>query len=211
MAQRILCFGDSNTYGTPPMEARGPGQRFGRDVRWPCVMAEALGDVELVEEGLPGRTTQHDDPLMGAFMNAQPALRMALRGHAPLDRMVLMLGTNDFKARFAPTAEKIAAGIAGLLDIAASAEEAPRSPDMQITLVAPPAPIEAGLFRAEFAGAGAQGAGLAPALRALAEVRGIGFFDAGSVISVSPVDGIHIAAEDHVALGRALAAHLSAG
>ena len=208
MAQRILCFGDSNTYGTPPMEARGKNRRFGADVRWPQVMAAALGGVELVEEGLPGRTTQHDDPVMGAFMNARPALRMALRSHAPLDRMVLMLGTNDFKARFEPSAEKIAAGIAGLLDIAVSEEEAQRHPGMQITLMAPPAPIEAGPFAAEFAGAAAVAPGLAPALRALAEVRGLDFFDAGAVISVSRVDGIHIEAEDHVALGTALAAHL---
>ncbi|WP_252946858.1 GDSL-type esterase/lipase family protein [Oceanicola sp. 502str15] len=208
MAQRILCFGDSNTFGTPPMAVRGGYDRFGPEVRWPRVMAAALGDVELIEEGLPGRTTQHDDPVMGAFMNARPALRMALRSHAPLDRMVLMLGTNDCKARFAPSAEKIAAGLAGLLDIAASAEEAPRSPGMKITLVAPPPPVEAGLFTAEFAGAAALGPALAPAVRALAAVRGIDFFDAGAVISVSAVDGIHFAPEDHVALGRAMAAHL---
>lgn len=209
MAQRILCFGDSNTYGTPPMQARGRNERFGAELRWPRVMAAALGDVELVEEGLPGRTTQHDDPVMGAFMNAQPALRVALRSHAPLDRLVLMLGTNDFKARFRPTAEKIAAGIAGLLDIAGCDEEAGRHPGLKLTLVAPPPPIEAGPFAAEFAGAEAIGPALAPALRALAAARGLDFFDAGGVIAVSRVDGIHIAAEDHVALGRALAAHLS--
>ena len=208
MAQRILCFGDSNTHGTPPMAVRGTAERFGAQVRWPRVMATAMGGVELVEEGLPGRTTRHDDPVMGDFMNARPALRMALRSHAPLDRLVMMLGTNDAKARFQPSAEKIAAGLAGLLDIATSEEEAGRHPGMKITLVAPPAPIEAGPFAAEFAGVGAIAPALAPALRALAEVRGLDFFDAGSVIAVSPVDGIHIAAEDHVALGRALAAHL---
>ena len=90
-------------------------------------MAASLGEVGLVEEGLPGRTTQHDDPVMGAFMNARPALRIALRSHAPLDRMVQMLGTNDCKARFQPSAERIAAGIAGLLDIAVSEEEAATS------------------------------------------------------------------------------------
>ncbi|WP_342344710.1 GDSL-type esterase/lipase family protein [Vannielia litorea] len=209
MAQRILCFGDSNTHGTPPIEARGVHARFGPEVRWPCVMAASLGEVGLVEEGLPGRTTQHDDPVMGAFMNARPALRIALRSHAPLDRMVLMLGTNDCKARFQPSAERIAAGIAGLLDIAVSEEEAMRHPGLRVTLVAPPSPTEAGAFAAEFAGADEVGPKLAPALRALAEMRGLDFFDAGAVISVSRVDGIHIEAEDHIALGKALAVHLS--
>ncbi|QDC11451.1 lipolytic enzyme, G-D-S-L [Oceanicola sp. D3] len=190
------------------MEAHGGHARFGPDTRWPRVMAEAMGGVELIEEGLPGRTTCHDDPVMGAFMNAEPALRIALRSHAPLDRLLIMLGTNDLKARFAPSARKIAAGLAGLLDIAASALEAPRSPGLKITLIAPPAPIEAGLFAAEFAGAARIRPELAPALRTLAASRGLDFFDAGSQISVSPVDGIHIAASDHIALGRALAAHL---
>ena len=209
MAQRILCFGDSNTHGTAPLTAPGLADRFGEAVRWPCVMAAAMGDVALVEEGLPGRTTQHDDPVMGAFMNARPGLRMALRSHAPLDRLVIMLGTNDCKARFEPSPGRIAAGLAGLLDIVASAEEAPRSPGMRVTLVAPPAPKERGAFAAEFAGAEQVGAGLAGAIRMLARARGLDFFDAGGVIAVSEVDGIHFEAEAHVALGEALATHLS--
>ena len=57
----------------------------------------------MVEEGLPGRTAQYDDPVMGAIMNGRPALRMALQSHGPIDVMTLMLGTNDVKTRFAST------------------------------------------------------------------------------------------------------------
>ena len=35
--------------------------------------------------------------------------------------------------------------------------------------------------------------------------RGAAFLDAGKVIEVSPVDGIHFEPEAHVALGRAIA------
>ena len=45
----ILCFGDSNTHGTPPMRTVGEYARFGADVRWPSRMARALGG-EVVEE-----------------------------------------------------------------------------------------------------------------------------------------------------------------
>jgi hypothetical protein len=39
----------------------------------------------------------------------------------------------------------------------------------------------------------------------MTERMGVGFFDAGAVIKVSPVDGIHYEAADQVALGLALA------
>jgi lysophospholipase L1-like esterase len=36
-------------------------------------------------------------------------------------------------------------------------------------------------------------------------MRGVAFFDAGSVATVSPLDGVHLDAEAHRALGTALA------
>ena len=64
----VLCFGDSNTHGTPPMETETEYRRFGADIRWPTRMARALG-WDLVEEGLPGRTAQWGDAVMGPHMN----------------------------------------------------------------------------------------------------------------------------------------------
>ncbi|MEZ5476212.1 MAG: hypothetical protein R3E95_01535 [Thiolinea sp.] len=59
---RILCFGDSNTWGYEP----ATGERYDRDTRWPTVMATALGaGYEVVEEGMNGRTTVWDDPVQG--------------------------------------------------------------------------------------------------------------------------------------------------
>jgi hypothetical protein len=39
----------------------------------------------------------------------------------------------------------------------------------------------------------------------MAERYGLHFFDAGSVITSSPVDGIHFDAESHAVLGAAIA------
>ena len=38
----IVCFGDSNTHGSPPWTGE-PRPRYGPDVRWPGVLAAALG------------------------------------------------------------------------------------------------------------------------------------------------------------------------
>ena len=73
----IVCFGDSNTYGTPGMPDPDFWGRYGPDERWPGVMRQALGPaITVIEEGLPGRTTVHDDPIEGADKNGLKALPM---------------------------------------------------------------------------------------------------------------------------------------
>ncbi len=42
----VLCYGDSNTHGTPPMAGPDEVRRFGPGVRWPSVMAAELGPVD---------------------------------------------------------------------------------------------------------------------------------------------------------------------
>lgn len=82
----ILCYGDSNTWGCPPVR---PGQdvaRYGPDVRWGSVLRAALGPgYWVVEEGLGGRTTVWDDPIEGEHKNGKRYLLPCLESHAPID------------------------------------------------------------------------------------------------------------------------------
>ena len=207
----LMCFGDSNTHGTPPITQRGVYARYDAATRWPTRAVAQLGpDWALVEEGLPGRTTCFDDPMMGDHMNAVIGLRIALNSHGPLDYMTMMLGTNDVKARFGASAERIVAGIAGLVDMALAPEMAARHPGLRILLIAPPPVQELGLLTGEFIGAAAKGQALAPLLQAYAATRGLGFLDAGRVLQTSPIDGIHFAPEGHAALAIAAAQALKA-
>ena len=59
MSKTILAFGDSNTFGTPPMLDRDSNNsRYEEDIRWPMVMQKYLDPYwQVIEEGLPGRTT----------------------------------------------------------------------------------------------------------------------------------------------------------
>ena len=207
----LLAFGDSNTHGTPPIRVRGVHRRFGADVRWPTRAVAALGPGwTLAEEGLPGRTAQWDDPVMGAHMNGQTGLRIALQSHGPLDAMTLMLGTNDVKARFGATPERIMGGIASLLDIALGLEMQARHPGLRVLLICPPPVQETGVLAGEFWGGAEKSRALAPLLAALAAARGQAFLDAGQVIATSPVDGVHFEPEAHAALATAVAARLAA-
>ncbi|ESW61517.1 MAG: hydrolase [Rhodobacter sp. CACIA14H1] len=207
----LLTFGDSNTHGTPPIVDRNEYHRFGPGVRWPTVAQAALGpEWELAEEGLPGRTAQYDDPVMGAHMNGRVGLRIALQTHGPIDVMTLMLGTNDVKTRFASTPPEVVAGVAGLLDVAMSQEYQDRHGGFRILLICPPPVVEVGPIATEFWGGAARSQALPPLYEALARSRGVGFLDAGKVISVSPVDGVHYDEAAHATLGKAVAGAVKA-
>lgn len=207
MNRTLMCFGDSNTHGSPPLATRpAPYDRYGPEIRWPGVAASELGpDWTVIEEGLPGRTAQFDDPVMGAHMNGQIGLRIALNSHGPLDILAIMLGTNDVKPRFAHSPQAVVAGITGLVDIAQSVEVQDRHGGLDILLICPPPVEETGTLAGEFFGGARLSRALPPLYKALAEARGCGFLDAGQHIEVSPVDGVHFSPEAQQTFGRVIA------
>ncbi len=202
----ILCFGDSNTHGTMPMASFSDRDRYARSERWPGVMASALGpDVHVVEEGLPGRTTVHADPLEGAHMNGLAMLPAVLRSHQPIDAVIVMLGTNDLKARFSVTPFDIALGAANIVDLICASASGPAGRPPGVLLISPPPIIETGILAAMFEGGEAKSHRLAAAYRKVACDRGIAFLDAGEHIRSAPEEGIHLEAESHTRLGRVIA------
>jgi len=69
----------------------------------------------------------------------------------------------------------------------------------------PPFGTPQGASAPKFQGAAEKSAGLAEALAIVARERGCAFADAGEFVASSAIDGVHLDAEQHVALGRALA------
>ncbi len=201
----VLCYGDSNTWGSDPET----GERFGFEVRWPGVLARELGDgFRVIEEGLPGRTTVRDDPIEGAHKNGRSYLRACLESHRPVDLVTVMLGTNDLKERFAASASDIAQGASSLADEILRSGCGPGGGAPMVLLVAPP-PVGRLTDMAEmFEGAGEKSGRFAGHYRRFAERYGCAFLDAGEVIVSSDVDGIHLEADEHRKLGEAVAARV---
>ena len=201
----ILCYGDSNTWGAVPMASWDDARRYAPAERWTGVMQAELGaGYHVIAEGLPGRTTAIEDPVEGAHLSGLAHFRPCLESHRPLDLVVLMLGTNDFKRRLGLEAEDVAIGVRRLFEelhvLDRFGDERP-----PVLLICPP-PIEvAGIFVTMYAGADAKSRALAPLLRSLTVDHGAHFLDAGAIIASSPVDGIHLDAAAHVALGKAAA------
>ncbi|WP_181701487.1 SGNH/GDSL hydrolase family protein [Chthonobacter albigriseus] len=203
----VVCFGDSNTHGSAPVPLSPDSvhNRYGPAVRWPGVMAAILGPgFRVIEEGLPGRTTVHADPIEGAHMNGRLALPMVLGTHAPIDILVIMLGTNDLKARFAVTAQDIADSLERLIREARTWTEGRGKPVPKILLVAP-TPIMDIPDGNMFSGGVEKSAGFSVAIRDTAERAGVAFLDAGDHVRTRLLDGVHLDADQHAALGRAMA------
>lgn len=198
---RVLIYGDSNSFGTGPSPSLGSDVVHRAGVRWGDVMAQRLGpDWDVVVEGLPGRTTVHDDPIEGAYRNGLTVLPAILHSHRPIDVLAICLGTNDQKLRFGLGALDVALGLARLTREARASGTVER-----VLVIAPPPLKERGDFAEMFAGAEARGQGLAAHAARLAADEGAAFLDAGSVIAVDETDGIHWSAEAHAALGEHVA------
>lgn len=109
--KRVLCFGDSNTYGFIP----GGSGRYSEDVRWTGRLQKKLASEAIViEEGLCGRTAVFQDELRPARRGVE-MLPVLLESHAPLDLVIVMLGTNDCKTVYGASAEVIGKGVDKLI------------------------------------------------------------------------------------------------
>lgn len=202
--RRVLCYGDSNTWGYEP----ATGERFPEEVRWVGVLQKGLGEgFRVIEEALNGRTTVHDDPIE-EHRNGRTHLRPCLESHAPLDLVVIALGVNDLKARFGLSASDVADGVGTLASIAKTSGAGPGGGAPEMLLVVPP-PVGKLTDAAQmFLGAEEKSRRFSEQYRRVARQRGCGLLDAGEVIVPSDADGIHLEAEEHRKLGEAVGARV---
>ena len=205
MKKHIVCFGDSNTHGycADPSDCADGGNRFNENERWTCLLQRSLGEEYLVlEEGLGGRTTVFVDALHES-MDGVGVAYPVLMTHEPVDLLVIMLGTNDTKERFAANAAAIAVGMERLIQKCQSTPcWGAKGPN--ILVVCPP-PLGAG-FHDEVMGKGCveKSVALPPYMNAVAERNGCAYFDAKDC-EMNPVDFTHLTRKGHAQLAEALA------
>ena len=195
MSERVvLCYGDSNTYGWIP----AAGGRFPRDVRWPGVLAAELGDGwHVVEEGLGGRTTVFDDPILPG-RNGRTYLEPCLLSHDPLDVVVIALGTNDLKVRMAASAADIARGVALLAELALTF-----TPNVLVLGVPQLGRLDD--RDDEIAGAHERAERMRPHLRSWAAQLGVELLELHELVTATDEDGFHLDAASHRTIGEAVA------
>ena len=200
---RILCYGDSNTYGYDPLTGRYPVAE-----RWTTQLGNLLGETfQVINEGQNGRTTAFDS-YGGHADNGLASLGPCLKRNAPVDFVVFMLGTNDCAAQLKLSPEEIAGGMEQLLLEVLRYRGEGRTGALQIVLLVPPA-IRNGFEHSPFAfqldaGSVVKSRAIVPLYRRLAEKYACLFLDA-SDLDVSTHDCEHLTEEGHRALaGRLL-------
>lgn len=197
--KRILCFGDSNTYGYIP---RGIG-RYSEDIRWTGRLQKKVASrAVVVEEGLCGRTTVFQDALRPGRRGSE-LLPILLESQAPLDLVIVMLGTNDCKTIYSASAAVIAKGMEYLVRQIKS-----MLPQTKILLVSP---IRLGedVWKSEFDPEFSKASvGVSKELKAayekIAKRNGCMFLAASDFAAPSDVDQEHLDEKGHEALADAI-------
>ena len=200
----VLAFGDSLTWGAVP----GSDARHEFEDRWPTVLERELGgDVRVIENGVNGRTTVHEDRF-SPHRNGADHLPGLLEAHTPLDLVIIMLGTNDLNFCYGGRAFEAMLGMDRLVEIVQHHPYTRGMAAPQVLLVAPPylRPAQSEPDYGEYFGAAIeQSKKLAGLYDRVANERGCASFDASTLATASPVDGCHLDAQNTRALGAGLA------
>lgn len=202
---QILVYADSLSWGIIP-DTRS---RFSFDERWPGVMENELlrkgESVRVIEDCLNGRRTGLEDTTKPG-RNGLIGIEQRIEVNSPLSLVILLLGTNDFQAMHQHSPSDSARGIGAIVSAIRRSPIEPGMPVPKILVVSPP-PIQKakGPIAPKFEGAEHKAVNLAFAIEKVADECGCAFFDAGSVTTTSKVDGVHLDADQHLALGKAIA------
>ncbi len=203
MTKTILCYGDSNTWGFRP-DGRG---RYEREIRWAGALQQILGsDYYVIEEGLNGRATVKDDPVEPG-RSGLTYLIPCLQTHAPLDMVVIMLGTNDVKIRFSLTARDIAIGAGKLVEATQKSNTGKGGKAPLVLLISPPPlkEIVSEVWAETFDGGKEKTEKFGRYYRQVAKEMGCLYLNGAEIIETSSIDGLHIDAESHARLAEAVA------
>jgi len=180
----IVLFGDSNTWGYVPGSI---GERFPSDVRWSARLASALGDTaEIIAEGLSGRTATIEHPAAEG-RNGLPYLLPCLHSHAPVDLLVIYLGTNDAPLLGDPLL--VAWSVGRLIRVARTSEAGPDRSAPQVLVICPPPFGEHQL---------------GPAFREVCAALDCGLLELEDVTTYSPLDDEHLDEAGHIAVAAAV-------
>lgn len=190
--KKVLCFGDSNTYGFVPEKCT----RYDKNTRWTGVLQALCGsDFSIIEGGCNNRTAFVDNPA-GVEQTGYKILPEYFTKDY-FDIVVLAIGINDLQLFFRPTLEEFEQGIEKLIKITKDL-----SPNAKIILVCPSkldlAGIKSGVFNFQFDETSVEKSYHLPQIyKKLAEKHACKLVDLNEIVKVSPLDGLHFSAESH--------------
>ena len=201
---RILCYGDSNTFGVNAED----GSRFPADSRWPSVMAQHLGTgATVIEEGCNGRTILDVNPF-DELRNGTAYFPCCIDNHNPVDLIIVYLGINDLFFSANMEVRRIAETLGSLISIAGERSRDREGEPARLLVIAPPPVNPAMTYAGYYAREIKNSLQFSVEYGRIAQLYGCLFIDAGKIIQAVESDGVHLDAENHRKLGLHVASYV---
>lgn len=188
--KKVLCFGDSNTYGYIPEN----GGRYDKNTRW-CGILQTLcmDEYKIIEAGCNNRTAFTPNQA-GLQQTGYLALPMLLS--EDLDFVILNIGINDLQKIYSTTKNDIENGIKNLIKTIKE-----KSPNAQILLISP-SKLTRNVLKGYFSilfdeNSITKSEWLSPIYEKIAKEENCKFLDLDKTVKVSELDGLHYDATEH--------------
>lgn len=198
--KKILCFGDSNTYGYTP----ATGVRFDESTRWTGRLSALLEKEYLIlEEGMNNRN--------GFFKNPQSIklcgvdyLPIYLQNHKDIDICILALGTNDAQFFYNLDKQTVQNGLQSLTNSLLDANSETK------IIIIPPVKIQPnilnGIFSMQFDLSSAKRIeDTFEEYKNFAQTNGFYYLDLNEFVKPSEADGLHYSSDSHKIIAEKVA------
>ena len=197
--KKILCYGDSNTYGFVPQN----GARYNKTERWSGILAESLTPYfEVTEEGMNNRTGFFKNP-EGLKQCGGEYLSIYLQNHKDFDICILALGTNDAQFFYNLKENSVEHGLKNLTNAIREANT-----NTQIIIV-PPVKITENILTSMFSmmfdkNSISKIEKVFPIYEKFAKENGCLYFDFNEFAKPSHIDGLHYEKQTHKIIAQKL-------
>lgn len=201
--KKILCFGDSNTYGFVPQKCN----RYSKNERWSGILADLLGDeYEILEEGMNNRTGFYKNPESVKHC-ALEYLPIYLQNHRDIDICILAVGTNDAQFFYDYDEKVVREGLLGLINSIREANSKTK------IIIVPPVKIKANIldgifsmyFNLESVEKIEKSFGF---YKEVAKANGCYYLDFNEAVKPSELDGLHYSKDSHKIIACKVAAFI---
>lgn len=200
---KLLCFGDSNTFGFNPKN----GSRFDKSIRWTGILQRLCENkFHIIEAGCNNRTAFSDNPA-GKMFSGYKILPELLQ--KDLSIVILAIGINDLQFQYNVTVNDIKNGITNLIKIIQN-----NNPNTKIILVSPNELTEnvlkSPIFSTLFDESSIEKSKILPLRYAqIAKENNCDFIDLNTFVTPSEIDGLHFEQKEHKRIAQEIFNHLN--
>lgn len=195
--KKILCFGDSNTFGYNPNN----GSRYNENSRWTGILNNLCkNNYEIIEAGCNNRTAFSNNP-DGIQFTGYMILPEYLKKF--YDIIILAIGINDLQKFYNPTLEEFETGIENIIK-----KIRENNPNCDIIILSPSYITENILnsnFRFMFNQTSIEKSKQITSIyKKIANKYNCKFLDLNKIVTTSKIDGLHYEVEEHKKIAQSI-------